>query len=70
MTHGSSCGVGLSLNESPDDDSPLRASDVVTIESRLYDPARGGVRLEELVIIPESGIEVLGDGPPSVRPQP
>jgi Xaa-Pro aminopeptidase len=37
----------------------LRAGDVVTLEPGLYDPAIGGVRLEDLVLVTDDGCEVL-----------
>ncbi|MFC7234501.1 M24 family metallopeptidase [Halosegnis marinus] len=60
MTHGPGHGVGLALHEAPGYGGTLRAGDVVTIEPGLYDPARGGVRLEDLVLVTEEGIERFG----------
>jgi len=37
----------------------LRAGNVITIEPGLYDPAIGGIRLEDLVVVTKSGCENL-----------
>jgi Xaa-Pro aminopeptidase len=37
----------------------LIAGDAVTIEPGLYAPGRGGIRLEDLVIVREGGVENL-----------
>jgi Xaa-Pro aminopeptidase len=71
MYHGPGHGVGLSLHEAPSlsADVTLRAGDAVTVEPGVYDPDRGGVRLENLALITESGVEVVPDYPRSVVPQ-
>ena len=70
MTHGPGHGVGLALHEAPGYDGPLRAGDVATIEPGLYDPDRGGVRLEEVVMVRSDGCERLGAYPRSIEPRP
>ena len=61
--HGLGHGVGLEVHEGPYmgllPDGALLAGDVVTLEPGLYDPAIGGVRLEDLVLVTEDGCEVL-----------
>ena len=61
--HGLGHGVGLELHEGPSmgflPDGTLLAGDVVTLEPGLYDPAVGGVRLEDLVLVTETGCDVL-----------
>lgn len=69
MTHGPGHGVGLSLHEAPTYGGPLRAGDVVTIEPGLYDSARGGVRLEDVVLITENGCERFGAYPLDPTPR-
>jgi Xaa-Pro aminopeptidase len=61
--HSTGHGVGLELHEAPaisrSGTKPLVAGDVVTIEPGVYDPVLGGVRLEDLLVITESGARNL-----------
>jgi Xaa-Pro aminopeptidase len=57
--HGTGHGVGLEIHEAPTvgraGADPLAVGDVVTIEPGVYDPAIGGVRLEDMLLITETG---------------
>ena len=65
--HSTGHGVGLEIHEAPNiarsGTTPLRAGDVVTIEPGVYDPAIGGVRLEDMLVITESGARNLTQAP-------
>ncbi len=66
MPHGTGHGLGLDLKEPPllDFKGPeLVAGDAVTVEPGLYSMAVGGMRLEDLVIVTESGCENLNTLP-------
>jgi Xaa-Pro aminopeptidase len=71
FTHGTGHGVGLSLHERPSlrAETDLEPGMVFTVEPGVYDPDRGGVRLEELVAVTEAGAEVLVDLPTSFAPR-
>ncbi|RBI59419.1 aminopeptidase P family protein [halophilic archaeon] len=70
LYHGTGHGVGTSLHEPPffSRDTVLEPGHVVTIEPGIYDPDRGGVRLEDLVLITKDGAENLVDYPCSSMP--
>ncbi|HOX91550.1 MAG TPA: Xaa-Pro peptidase family protein [Spirochaetales bacterium] len=65
MPHGLGHGVGLEAHEMPSVNTRetntwvLAPGHIITIEPGLYDPALGGVRLENDVLITEKGHEVL-----------
>ena len=65
FVHSVGHGIGLSLHEGPSfrSDDPLPAGAVVTIEPGVYDPDRGGVRVEDVAVVREDGYELLGDLP-------
>jgi Xaa-Pro aminopeptidase len=66
FTHSLGHGVGLDIHESPTirrtgpfSDHPLEPGMVITIEPGIYLPGLGGIRLEDTILITETGYEVL-----------
>lgn len=61
--HGTGHGVGVEIHEypnvSPANEKPLVAGNVVTAEPGIYIPSKFGVRIEDMVLVTESGCENL-----------
>jgi len=70
--HGLGHGVGLEVHEAPGmgrlASKKLVAGDVVAVEPGLYRAGYGGVRLEDVVLVTETGAEVLTDYPYDLEP--
>ena len=72
FTHGTGHGLGIEVHEAPrigkrqDRDptdaaaeAPLRAGMVFTVEPGVYLPGRGGIRLEDDLVVTQTGYELL-----------
>lgn len=63
FTHSTGHGVGIEVHEPPrlakGQTQKLEPGMVITIEPGIYIPEEGGVRIEDMVLVTESGHEVL-----------
>jgi len=67
FTHSTGHGVGLEIHEAPriaaGQSEQLQPGMVITIEPGVYLPGKGGVRIEDMVLVTDRGCDVLTPTP-------
>lgn len=69
--HGLGHGVGIEVHEgprlNPESEATLQAGMVITIEPGIYLPGKGGVRIEDLVVVTDSGCDIFTTSSKTLR---
>lgn len=67
FSHSLGHGIGLQIHEGPwlrsNEEKPLRAGMVVTVEPGIYLPGFGGVRIEDDILVTREGCQILSSVP-------
>ena len=65
--HGLGHGVGVFIHEAPrlsiESPDTLEVGNVITVEPGIYLPGVGGVRIEDLAVLRDDGVELLTSFP-------
>ena len=68
--HSTGHGVGLQIHEQPwvrtGLSEPLQSGEVVTVEPGVYREGLGGVRIEDLVVVTDTGCDILTETPKDI----
>ena len=71
FTHGLGHGVGLEIHEAPmvgaRSTGTLGADMVITVEPGAYLPGRGGVRIEDTLVVSDAAPRILTEAPRGLR---
>jgi len=73
FVHSTGHGVGLEIHEAPwvrrNSDDILEPGHVVTVEPGVYLPGKGGVRIEDMVLVTADGHDVLTHSSKELQPR-